>query len=51
MRQVRIDMERKQDDAVAAARAAEKDKAEQTISDLRGRLQVRPYLRPLIAPI
>ena len=47
MHQVRIDMERKQDDAVAAARAAEKDKAEQTISDLRGRLQVRPYLDPV----
>ena len=37
---VRIDMERKADEAVVAAREGEKVKAEQTINDLRQRLQV-----------
>ena len=36
---VKIDLERQADEAVAAAREAEKAKAEQTIADLRQRLQ------------
>ena len=47
---VRIDMERKTDEAVVAAREGEKVKAEQTINDLRQRLQVCGVYLPRVDP-